>query len=76
MTETLADALPAEMARVRDKRDRWITLAAEHPELGPGMQLTIAIMGAELDRAAQAAASGDVADMLAALQSLRDYDDE
>jgi hypothetical protein len=76
MSDTLADALPREIARVSAKRDRWRDMMKEHPELGPGMAFTIAIMQAEIDRAVKACAHGDIGEMLAALQSLKDYDDE
>ena len=48
----------------------------EHPELGPGMGLTVAIMQAEIDRAVRACASGDVVEMMAAHQALKDYSDD
>ena len=76
MTDTLAAALPREIARVSAKRDRWRDMAREHPELAPGMNFTIAIMQAEIDRAVKACASGDIAEMLAAHQSLKDYSDD
>jgi hypothetical protein len=76
MTESLAEALPKQIERVSAKRDRWIKMASEHPEMGPGMSLTIAIMKAEIDGAVRAAASGDVVEMMAAHQSLADYSDD
>lgn len=76
MTDTVADALPREIARVSAKRDRWRGMAKEHPELGPGMGLTIAIMQAEIDLAIRACATGDVIEMMAALETLRGYNDD
>ena len=76
MVDTLADALPREIARVSAKRDRWRDMMRDHPELGPGMTFTIAIMQAEIDRAVKACASGDISEMLAAHQSLKDYSDD
>ncbi len=76
MTDTLADALPREIARISAKRDRWRDMMKEHPELGPGMGLTVAIMQAEIDRAVRACASGDVVEMMAAHQALKDYSDD
>lgn len=77
MTEptTLADALPAEIKRVTAIKERWQELAREH-DMGPGMQLYINIMQAEIDRGVQALASGDVVAMLAAHQALADYSDD
>lgn len=76
MTDTLADALPREIARISAKRDRWRDMMKEHPELAFGMTLTVAIMQAEIDRAVKACASGDVVEMLAAHQALKDYSDD
>lgn len=76
MVDTLADALPREIARVSAKRDRWRDMMKDHPELGPGMQLSINIMQAEIDAAVRACATGDVGEMLSALQSLKDYSDD
>ena len=74
MTDTLADALPREIARVTAKKERWQALCKEH-NMGPGMQFSINIMQAEIERGVKAAASGNVAEMLAAHQALADYDD-
>lgn len=76
MTDTLADALPREIARVSAKRDRWRDMMKAHPELAPGMGFTVAIMQAEIDRAVKACAHGDIGEMLAAHQSLKDYSDD
>ncbi|WP_238368812.1 hypothetical protein [Mesobacterium pallidum] len=77
MTEpyTLADALPDQIKRVTEKKERWQQMMREH-DMGPGMQLTINIMQAEIERGVKALASGDVAEMLAAHQSLADYNDD
>ena len=75
--DSLADALPREIARVSAKRDRWRDMMAEHPELAQsGMKITVAIMQAEIDAAVRACASGDIGEMLAAHQSLKDYGDD
>lgn len=76
MTDPLADALPREIARISAKRDRWRDMMKEHPDLAFGMNLTVAIMQAEIDRAVKACASGDVVEMLAAHQALKDYSDD
>ena len=76
MTDTLADALPREIARVSAKRDRWRDMVKDHPELGSGMTITIAIMQAEIDYAVHACANGDAVEMLTALESLKGYSDD
>jgi hypothetical protein len=76
MTDTLADALPREIARISAKRDRWRDIMRDHPELGPFMGLSIGIMQVEIDHAVKALASGDVAEMLHAHQALKDYSDD
>jgi len=48
MTDGLADVLPREIERISAKRDRWIQMAHDHPELAPGMNMTIAIMQTEI----------------------------
>ncbi len=77
MTEpnTLADALPAQIKRVTEKKERWQQMMRDH-DMGPGMQFTINIMQAEIDRGVKALASGDVVEMLAAHQALADYSDD
>ena len=75
MSDTLAEALPREIARVTAKKERWQQMQREH-NMGPGMQLSINIMQMEIENAIKAAASGDVTAMLTSLQSLKDYDDE
>ena len=74
--DTLAEALPREIARVSAKRDRWRDMVKDHPSLGAGMQISIAIMQVEIDRAVMARATGDVVEMLAAHQSLKGYNDD
>jgi len=76
MIDTLADALPREIARVSAIRDRWRDIVNEHPDLGRGMNFTIAIMQAEIDSAVKACASGDIVEMLAAHESLKGYSDD
>ena len=76
MTDTLADALPREIARVTAKRDRWIKMAHNHPAMASGMNITIAIMQAEIGVAIRACANGDAVEMLAALKSLKGYSDD
>ena len=74
MTDSLADALPKEIARVSAKRDRWRDMMREMAM--PGMALSIRIMEAEIQRATKACASGDVLEMIAAHEALKGYDDD
>jgi hypothetical protein len=76
MMDTLADALPREIARVSAKRDSWRDMMRDHPEFAPGIGLAVAIMQAEIDRAVKAIVSGDVVEMLHSLQALKDYSDD
>lgn len=75
MGDTLADALPREIARVTAKKERWQQMMRDH-DMGPGMQFTINIMQAEIERAVNALASGDIVEMLRALAALKDYNDD
>jgi len=76
MTDTLADALPREIYRITAKRDRWIKMAAEHPEMASGMNLTIGLMQHEVMQAVRASAGGDTVEMMRCLESLRAYPDD
>jgi len=75
MTDTLAYALPREIARVTAKKERWIGYQRDH-NMGPGMQLSINIMQVEIEAAVKACATGDVVEMMTALQSLKEYNDD
>lgn len=75
MTDTLADALPREIARVTAKKERWQGYLRDH-DMGPGMQLSINIMQVEIESAVKALASGDVTEMLAAHEALKGYNDD
>ena len=74
-TNTLADALPAQIKRVTAKKERWQEYMRDH-NMGAGMQLSINIMQAEIENAVAALASGDVTDMLAAHEALKGYNDD
>lgn len=67
MTDTLGDALPREMARVRDK------VMPPYIAIGPAGAMALAMMRADLDAAATAMAEGDVVAMLQAYESLKGY---
>ena len=62
--ETLADALPKEMARVRE-------VLGHFKEIGPAGAIGAAFIEKDLRAADRASASGDVVAMIKALQSLR-----
>jgi hypothetical protein len=65
-TLTLGEALPKEMARVRDHVLPYYT-----PEVNG--QFAAAMMRQALDDAANALASGDVASMIVALETLKGF---
>jgi hypothetical protein len=67
MSETLGTALPKEMARVRDH------VMPAYIEIGPAGAFALAMMRADLDRAAKAMIEGDVVEMLRAYESLKGY---
>lgn len=67
MVDTLGDALPREMARVRDQ------VMPAYIEIGPVGALALAMMRADLDRAAKALAEGDIVEMIRVYNSLKDY---
>jgi len=63
-TETLADALPKEMARVRE-------VLGYYKEIGPAGAIGAAFIEGDLQAADRAAMSGDVVEMMRALLLLR-----
>lgn len=65
---SLGEALPKEMARVRDH------VMPAYIEIGPAGIFALAMMRADLDKAAKAMAEGDLAAMIAAYQALKDYE--
>lgn len=65
--ETLGDALPKQMARVRDK------LMPMYLSAGPAGGFALALMRDALDRAAKAMAEGDLPKMILAYQDLKDF---
>lgn len=64
---TLGEALPKEMARVRDE------LMPLYLEIGPAGQFALALMRQDLDAAAKALAEGDVVEMMRVYQSLKGF---
>lgn len=63
---TLGEALPAEMARVRDE------LIPAYQSIGPAGAFGLLMLRQALDRAAKAMAEGDVVAMLRAYQELKE----
>lgn len=64
---TLGEALPIEMARVRDE------VMPAYLEIGPAGAFALANMRADLDAAATAMVAGDVVAMLRMYESLKGY---
>lgn len=64
---TLGDELPKEMARVRDE------VMPAYIEIGAPGRIALAMMRADLDRAAKAMAEGDLGEMIRACENLRGY---
>lgn len=64
---TLGDALPKEMARVRD------VLMPQYRSIGPAGTFALAMMTLELDRATKALAEGDVVAMIRVYESLKEF---
>jgi hypothetical protein len=65
--KSLAEALPLEMARVRDE------VMPAYQEIGAPGRFAIAMMRAELDRATDATVRGDIAEMIRTYESLKAY---
>lgn len=64
--DTLGDALPKEIARVRDE------VLPHYVELGPVGAFGAMMIRRDLDAAARAMAEGDLPAMIAAYQALKD----
>lgn len=65
--DTLGDALPREMARVRDE------VMPAYVACGPAGKPGLFVMRMELDAAAKAMAEGDVVEMVRAYEALRGW---
>ena len=68
VSDTLGDALPREIARVRDQ------VMPAYLDIGPAGALALAMMRADLDAASKAMIEGDTVGMLRAYESLKGYD--
>ncbi len=66
--ESLGEALPREMARVRDE------IMPVYASLGAAGKPALLLMRAELDAAAKAMVQGDVIAMMQLYQSLKEWD--
>ena len=67
MSGTLGEALPKEMARVRDE------VMPAYIEIGRPGEIALAMMRHDLDRAAKAMAEGDLVGMISAYKALKEY---
>ena len=65
MSESLGEALPKEMARVRDQ------LMPAYAEIGPAGAVALACMRAHLDQAAKAMVEGDLVEMIRVYKALK-----
>lgn len=66
--DTVGDALPREMARVRD------VVMPPYIEIGPAGAFALHMMRHDLDLAAKAMAEGDVVEMIRALEALKGWE--
>lgn len=64
---SLGEALPREMARVRDE------VMPAYLAIGPAGSYALAMMRADLDRAASAMARGDLTEMIEVYMSLKGF---
>lgn len=65
--KSLGEALPAEMARIRD------VVMPAYQEIGPAGAIAMALMRNDLDMAAKAMIEGDLPSMIQAYKALKDY---
>jgi len=65
--ETLGDALPKEMTRIRD------VVMPAYRDIGPAGGFALAMMRRDLDIAAKAMAEGDLPGTISAYKALQDY---
>ena len=71
MTETLADALPKEITRVRKLQDEFKALRGLENTI---VEPQIMIMEHEIQAAINALASGDVVEMIRCHKALKEYE--
>jgi molybdopterin converting factor small subunit len=70
MADSVGEALPREMTRVRNLLPDYYEVA----KIAPMTKVTIAMMEASLDRAQTALAEGDVIAILRAYEDLKGYE--
>lgn len=68
MSESLGEALPKEIARVRDQ------VMPAYVAIGPAGQFALMMMRADLDLASKAMIEGDVVAMIRVYESLKGYE--
>lgn len=68
MSESVGEALPREMARVRD------VVMPAYQEIGSAGAFALAFMRRDLDYAARALAEGDVVAMIEAYKELKEWE--
>ncbi len=68
--ETLAEALPSEITRVREVQDLFKGMRGLHNVI---VEPQIAMMEVDIQRAVQACAIGDVVEMLRSYESLKGW---
>jgi hypothetical protein len=66
--DTVGEALPREMARVRD------VVIPPYIEIGPAGGIALALMRRDLDAAAKAMAEGDTVEMIRCLEALKSWE--
>lgn len=67
VAESLGEALPKEMARVRDQ------VIPAYVEIGPAGGFALTLMRLALDQAAKALAEGDISAMISAYDDLKGF---
>jgi len=76
MTDTLADALPREIRRVSAKLYRWRDIIKAKPDMAQGVTFSFNIMQFTISEATRANATGNLFEMMAALETLQGYSND
>jgi hypothetical protein len=72
--DSLGEALPREMARVREMLVDYTKMTGDHPALARGMGPLMFMMRRALDEAARVMAEGDVVGMVRCHQELKGFE--
>lgn len=72
--DSLGEALPREMARVREMLTDYTKMVGDHPALSRGMAPLMFMMNRSLDAAAKAMIDGDTVAMVRVFQELKGYE--